>query len=126
MDESNSFEEKIMNKVRESICEFITDEELSKIVRRVGEELFFKERKVQSGYTTKTLPPLLHDMVRDLLQPVVQSCVDKYFNEYKEDVLSVVDKVVSEGVGQSVVDAITNKFQKDLQTFKYSIQNKLK
>lgn len=86
-----TFEDRLKAKIRDDIGTLITDVELSKIIARSLEELFFHDRpnpewermdgwrRQQSEMTVpKRLPCLAHEMTVDLLKPMVKQAVDNW------------------------------------------------
>lgn len=57
---------------------------------------------------------ILHSIVKELLEPTVRKVADAWVNEHKEEVLKVVDAVISEGMAKALLRAIDTKFQNDL------------
>ncbi len=47
--EQKSFEQRMISRIREDIGKLMTDDELSKIVERATEEIFFKETIIEDG-----------------------------------------------------------------------------
>jgi len=123
-----SFEEKMKERIKESIGELITDEELCKLVDRAVEEVFFKER-TKSGRNTwespKYEPPFLHEIIKELLNPIVDKYVSNFIDKHPQEVMNAIKEVVSLGMGTLLLNAVTNKFQTELSTFQMNIQDKL-
>ena len=84
---SQTFEQKMKTRIRESIGDMLSDEDLEKMVERSLEEVFFNERKnPNGGFHAKPLPPLLHEIVKELLEPEVQKAVVKYIKKNPKEV----------------------------------------
>lgn len=123
---SKSFEERMKERIKDSIGDLLTDEDLSKLISRGVEDIFFKAVTVSDGWSsTKTTPPLLHSIVKELLEPSVRKAADVWINEHKEEVLKVVDIVISEGMAKALLRTIDMKFQDDLVNLQCNIQNNL-
>ena len=128
--ENKSFESKLKDKIRDSIGDLITNEDLSRLVHRSVEEIFFEPRKNKNrehwqSNQVEFLPPLLHDIVKQLLQPMVTEVIKEYISTHREEVLKVVETVVTNGVGNAVVTSMNTQFQNQLLTFQLNIQNQL-
>lgn len=90
------------------------------------EDVFFKAITIPDGWNnTKTTPPLLHSIVKELLEPTVRKAADVWINEHKEEVLKVVDVVISEGMAKALLRTIDTKFQNDLYNLEINIHNNL-
>lgn len=125
-----SFEDKLKSKIKDGIGDLITDNDLSKLVHRSLEEIFFTPRKnpKKDYYNSRepdTLPPLLHVLVREALQPMVKEVIEAYVKEHNNEVLNIVNRVVKEGVGNAVITAMNSQFQNQLLNFQVNIQNQL-
>lgn len=121
-----TFEERMKERIKDSIGDLLTDEDLSTLINRGVEDVFFKAVTVSDGWnSTKTTPPLLHSIVKELLEPSVRKAADVWISEHKDEVLKVVDIVISEGMTKSLLRTIDNKFQNDLVTLQCNIQNNL-
>lgn len=123
---SETFEEKMKQRIKDSIGDLLTDEDLSKLVTKGLEDVFFKAVTVSEGWnSTKTTPPYMHSIVKELLEPTVRKVADVWISEHKEEVLKVVDTVISEGMAKALLRAIDTKFQNDLFNLQIGIQNNL-
>ena len=126
-----SFEEKLKQKIKDGIGELITDDDLSKLVHRSLEEVFFTPRKnpkktyYGNNNEPDTIAPLLHDIVKEVLQPMVTEVIKEYVSSHHEEVIKVVETVVTAGVGNAVVTAMNMQFQSQLFNFQTNIQNQL-
>ena len=119
--EKKSFEERMKDRIRDSIGELMTDEELSKIVKKATEEIFFKPTTVKEGYHTREEKPFIFDLVKDLLRDSVHIQVKDYFEENKESILERIDKIIKEGLGSAVLNALASKFDMDLNMFQNNL-----
>lgn len=125
-----TFEQKLKNRIKDSIGDLISNEDLSKLVHRGVEEIFFQRRPnpKHNGYSSNTLvtiEPLLHELVRDAIQPAVVAAVETWVQEHHTEMMKVVDEVVKEGVGTAVLEAMNRKLQDPLMHFQGEVYNKL-
>lgn len=126
-----TFEQKLSAKMRENISSLMTDEDLSKLVHRSLEEVFFAPRKnPKKTYSYNSnepdfIPPLIHDLTKEMLQPLMLKVIQDYIKEHNDEVLTVVKEVVTAGVGNAVVSAMNTQFQSQLITFQTGIQHQL-
>lgn len=127
---NETFETRMRNKIRDSIGDLITDEDLSKLVHRSLEEVFFTPRKnpnrtYYNSNEPDTIAPLLHDIVKQTLKPLVTEVIKDYIATHNDEILKIVNDVVTAGVGNAVVTAMNMQFQNQLLTFQTNIQNQL-
>ena len=106
--QQKSFQEKMQERIRESIGDLITDEELSKLIKTAVEDVFFNPHQVKTldrwGSTTyKEIPPMLPEIVKDLLHDRVSECMKTWLEEHHEEVSKQLDATLREGLLQVVV-----------------------
>jgi hypothetical protein len=114
-----SFEDKLKERIRESIGELVTDEDLSRIVQAGVHEALFKprvvERKNSSGYYSAsqfdTKPPFIVEVVMDLLKQDIRSAVEKWFAENPNSIKEIVDHCFRDGLVQILSTSIDEKFR---------------
>ena len=122
-----SFQEKMRDRIKDSIGELMTDEELKDLVNRGLEEAFFRERKVTTdtwGHT-KIQPPFLHEILKELLKESVDKHVSDFIDNHPDDVIKTIREVHSLGIGNAILSAINNKFSMDFIDFQTSIETRL-
>lgn len=120
-----NFEEKMKARIKEGIGDLITDEELSKMVHRSMEEIFFKERTRGDGWRSSTVPPLMHEIVKELLTVAVTNEVREYIKAHPNEVIAAIKTAIQEGMGNALMSAITQRFQCDLINLHQSILTNL-
>jgi hypothetical protein len=125
--ENKSFQEKMHDRIRESIGDLITDEELKKLIDRGMEEIFFSQ-KVNTdtwGHITSKEPALIEDLIADLMRDKVHAEIQKWMTENKELLNETIRQVIQEGIGKAVIQVFENKFSSDLYTFQSNIEQRL-
>lgn len=124
---TQSFEERMKERVKENIGDLITDEELSKIVHKNMEDIFFKPRikKNTFGSVISEEPPLLHELLQKELETAVQEEVKKYMKDHKDEVLEMVHSAMQEGLGECFIRATKQMFQNEMYTHTMNIENRL-
>jgi hypothetical protein len=127
--ESKTFEQRMKERIRDSIGDLISDEDLTKMVDRSLEEVFFKPRsnpKYTSYYNCSepaTIPPLLHELVKEVMESQVQAAIREYIGSHTEEVNAIIQKVVQEGSGTAILKALDNMFSYQLSNFQANITN---
>jgi hypothetical protein len=119
--EQKNFQERMKDRIRDSIGELMTDAELSEIVKRAMEDIFFKPMTLQDGYHTKEVPPFVHQLLKEILLDDVQKAVSKYIDEHKEEVQKIIQEVITLGMGKALVDAISFQFSSELMNFENNL-----
>ena len=122
---SKSFQDRMKDRIKDSIGELMTDDELKKVVNQAVQEIFFEKQVLQDGYGTKEKPPWIHKLIKEILKDKVRIAVDDYMFVNSEIILKNIDNIVKDGVGGAVLSAITNRFQFDLNSFQMNIEAQL-
>jgi predicted house-cleaning noncanonical NTP pyrophosphatase (MazG superfamily) len=123
--EEQNFNERMKNRIRESIGELLTDDELSEIVKRSMEEIFFKPSHIKEGYHTKTLPPFVQTLLKELLKDKVYREVSLYLTDNKDMIAKIIQEVISKGMGKALVEALTLQFQSELMNFQNNLMQNI-
>ena len=116
-----SFEERLKQRIRDSIGELLTDEELSTMVRRSVEEIFFKPRERRNLYHTEELAPLLHEIVKGLVDKRIEGAVEAYIDDHADKVEPLIAEAIKEGIGVAVLAGIRSAFRRDFEQFECAI-----
>jgi len=109
--QKQTFEERMMDKIRESIGDLMTQEELKKILERGVEKALFESRQVKDCYGGyRTIPSVLDEAVSKFLQPAMDKAVSDWIDTHQVELKAAVDKAVQAGAGEAVLRAIDSKF----------------
>ena len=120
-----TFEQRMKDRIKESIGELISDEELSNLVGEGIKETFFKERTVKEGYHSEIKPPLMVEILQPILREQVNEAVKLWLVENNEKVAEIVENLMSIGMGEMVIKAINLNFQQSLWSFQNNIKQDL-
>jgi len=120
---SQSFEEKMKARIKESIGELITDKELSELVHRSVDEIFFKPTKIKDGFNYKEGPSLLNGLIKERLTPQVEKEIKQYINSHPKEVIKAIKEVVTLGIGKALLEALHLQFQNALFDLQHNIEN---
>ena len=105
--QAKTFEERMRDRIRESIGELMSDEDLQKIVEQGIDEVFFKTRYVEDGrYNKREIPPLIHSVVKEVLNDRMKDAVEAWLQTHESNVRVAVAHVVEEGAGRAMVKAL--------------------
>lgn len=125
LEKQKTFEERMKARIRDSIGELMTDEELSKIVNRVTEEVFFQPARLGEGYQMREHPPFIHVIIKELLTETVRDLTKEYFEQNKIVITETIRQVIKEGLGSAILSAINNKFQQSMFSFEQNIVSQI-
>ena len=124
---NESFEAKMKTRIKESIGDLITDEELSKLINAQIKVIFLDRRVEDNGYSqAKHKPPLLEEIIKECLTDNVKDLVKSYINDNSTEIQVTVKTVVQEGVGVAFMKALSNSFSGDMHSMEQNILNKLR
>lgn len=124
---NETFETKMKTRIKESIGDLITDEELSRLINNSVKELFLDPREMPStGYNKQYKVPLIHEIVKECLDANVKAMVNSYIKENSDVVEKHISTVFSEGIGEAILKALAMKFQGDMIMMESNIINRLR
>lgn len=135
-----TFEEKLKDRIKESIGELVSDEDLKKLVDRGVEDTFFTERRnpayakasyydQTNGKVSQTIPSLMNELLdnalRDKIQVLVQAAVDQYMIDNSEMVAEKVKQIVDDGAGEVLMRAISKNFAAPMTNLSMNVESML-
>jgi hypothetical protein len=106
-----SLEERINQKIHESIGDLITPEDLKRIVERGIESALFQPRQTPrqyGGYDTK--PSIVDEVVTRALETAMRDAVNAWVKDNPEKLEAAVKEAIARGAGESLLRAIDYKF----------------
>lgn len=96
---TQAFQERMFARMRDSMGDLMTDDDLKALLERAVEEAFFKPRTVPDGhYGTKQVEPLFICMIRDEVKAQVAGVVSTWVRENPDKVNEALDKVIQAGI----------------------------
>lgn len=126
--QSQSFEERVYEKIRTDIGSLMTDEELKKLVEKSIERMFFTERTV-AGHNSwdrgNKLPPLIFEAVQKALEAKINEQVKQYVLDHSEFYTKAIEDALGKGfltIARQYFDSMVNGA---MQPALYGIQQSL-
>ena len=112
---TKSFQERVYERIRDSIGELMTDADLKVLVDAACQKAFFEERLVASSYGSPTRKPsLIVEEVEKLLRPQVGDAVKQWCLNHPEDIKKIIDEAIAKGmfgmVEQYFTSMVANAF----------------
>ena len=124
--ENKTFEEKMKDRIKESIGDLIGDDDLKKLLDAAMNDVFFKPSKIKiNSYDYKDGPSFLQEIVKEEMEGKVRDIVKEYVNSHEDEVNKIINDVVSEGIGIAMIKAMNILFQNQLYAFQGNIANQL-
>ncbi len=123
---TKSFDERIMDMMRENVGSLFTPEDLKKIVERGIEKLFFESRLVSSSYGRNDFKPSLsEELVEKHIKEQVKIAIADWIQNNPEKILPIIETTISIGITKHIVNAVENAFQNVLFQFGESIKQQI-
>lgn len=130
IEKPKTFEERMMDKIRDSIGDLMTAEDLKKIVERGVEEALFKRdinpQKTHWNSVPERLPSLVDKMVEQFLKEAMATAVNKWMEENKEKLAGAVDNAIKIGAGNCMIDALDARVAGTFHAFGQMVREQLK
>lgn len=124
---SLTFQEKIRDRIRDSIGDLISNEELQKLVETGIHQTFFQQRPpLHTGYNNPDREPLMHELIKEIylkeIQAHAEAQVKAFLAENSEQVEQMVKDVVQAGAGDAIISALNAMFQGSFFNLQSSVQ----
>ena len=124
---TQNFQERMKDRIRDSIGDLLSDEDLKNIIERGIEEVFFKETYDNSShYNKKVFPPLIHQMVKECLNERMQEQVKIWIASHNDEVEEAIKECVVQGAGAALMAAIKYHFEGSMNTLASDMGSKLR
>ena len=124
-----TFQQRLATRIRESIGDLMTDEDLKKLVERGLDEMLFDKREKpdpQRSYSTLPVPPLMHELLKEALYEQIKDQVRAFVGQNNGKILEAVDQMLKEGAAKMMVRAINDVFTQSLENFRFNLANDMK
>jgi hypothetical protein len=121
---ATTFQERMFERVRESLSELLTPEEARALVDRAIEESLFKAKLVPAkNYHDKDRyePSRFEELVREATKPVLKAAIADWLAEHHEEVKASIQGVVEMGIASTVVKV----FREEMRSPMYEVGGKL-
>jgi hypothetical protein len=97
---SKDFQTKIFERIRDSIGDLMTDDDLKKLVEASVRKVFFEDRVILDNYGSRrdTKPPLIAEQIQGLLKDRVSAAVKEWIDAHQDDVKAAIDAAIAKGM----------------------------
>lgn len=123
-----TFEQKLKDRIRDSMGELMSDDDLKKIVEASVNDILFKVRTVRDdnryGGGTKQAPPLIQEILTPLIEKTAHKVVTEWAKEPQNQ--AVIEAVIKERMGRGITDAIAMAFDQKFSQAFFALQQSLK
>lgn len=121
---STTFQERMFERVRESLSELLTEEEARALVDRAINEALFK-RTIERGYGYQARdvekPSMFELMVVEEVKPMIKEALEKWISENSEEINKLIREIIEQGITGILSGVITEAFRQPL----YQLQGNL-
>jgi hypothetical protein len=128
---ATDFQSRMFARIRESMGDLMTDEELKKIVDVAVQAAFFKpsvkitnpgsynERKEEG-------PIPIVSLMKELLEEQVKEMVKNWLDVHKDDVFKILKDRLDQGIVRAVTGAFDNMMSSTMSQFQFSMMEALR
>lgn len=109
-----SFEEKITERLKETMSDLVTPEDLKKFVERGIEKALFEKRykpNTDSWRSPSETPSIVEECVSKFIEEKVRTAVEQWLKENPEKIQKALDDAIQLGVAGCVMRTLDNRFQ---------------
>lgn len=125
---TKAFNEKVFAKIRESIGDLMSEEDLKVLVNAAMQKAFFTDEYQPGRYhgdsPSRTGPPLIVKEVKKLLEEQVKKSVDAWLVEHSDDCKRLIDDAIGGGIFKMVISHIENKFSQPMNNLRNELVTK--
>ena len=125
---ADTFQQRMFERIRESMGELLSEEDLKELLEKAIEKSFFEERIVQSSSYfggNQKKPSLFQELVTEQVQPMMEKAITAWLQDNSEQVTSTIDAVLKDGLLSALSKAIEQKMQTPVFNLRQEISNKL-
>jgi hypothetical protein len=126
--ESKTFEQKMKDRIKDSIGDLLSDEDIKKLVDKGMQDVFFTRSRIKDPrdyYKTIDGPTLLEEILKECVQPTVNKVVKEYVDEHPEEVMIAVKEVISMGMSGAMIRSMDMIFNSQIMQLQTNIQNQM-
>jgi hypothetical protein len=123
---TKSFEERMMDMMKENAGSLFTPEDLKKIVEKGIEKLYFEQRLVSSNYgRNEYKQSLSEELVNKFMQEQMRIAVTEWIENNPEKILPIIERAIQGGITKSIGNAVEHFFQQTFYQFGESLKNQI-
>lgn len=124
-----TFQERVKEKLRDTIADLLPDEALQELVKRVIDEEFFTKRRIPGqGWGAQDIikPSQFQEMVLEAAKPIIQDLVKQTLRDNAEKVQASLDESVKKGLVSLMIQHMDGLIAGEIQKQGWNIQAALK
>jgi TPP-dependent indolepyruvate ferredoxin oxidoreductase alpha subunit len=114
---ATTFQERMFERVRESLSELLTAEEAKALVEKAIEQSLFQQEKVYDSYNSRQTgvkPSRFELLVKEAVEPAIKIAVAEWLAKHHEEVKASIQGVVEQGIASTVVRVFQDEMRQPL------------
>ncbi len=124
---ATTFQERMFERVRESLSELLTAEEAKALVEKAIEQSLFQQEKVYEGnsYNRRQIgvkPSRFEALVKEAVEPAIKIAVAEWLAKHHEEVKASIQGVVEQGIASTVVKVFKDEMSQPLWEMSSKLQ----
>lgn len=125
---TKSFEERMMDMMKENVGTLFTPEDLKKIVERGIEKMFLERRETitQYGRRSETKNSLAEELIIEFMHEQVRLAVEGYIKDNPEKLMIAINRHMSEGIAKLILNAFEIFFHESFLQFGESLKHQIR
>ena len=97
IEKPQNFQEKMFERIKESMGDLITQDEMKSLVDKAMQEAFFTGRKANDRYDSPLLPSLFVELIQKEMKAQVTAAINTWVKENPEAVTKALDEAMAKG-----------------------------
>lgn len=127
---SQPLHERVYERIRDSIGDLMTDEDLKILVNKATEKAFFEPRRNPKKKDSWDAQPEFLEapflgMIEDLMKDDVRNAVNQWIKDHPKEIAKLIDDRIDAGIVQMVTRAFDAKLQQSLTFFGENLRQQL-
>jgi hypothetical protein len=125
-----TFEQKLKDRIRDSMGELMSEDDLKKIVEASVNDILFKVRQVKydtgygGGTSMRQEPPLIQEILTPLIKDMTYKVITEWAKEPQNQ--AVIEATIKERLGKGITDAIAMALDQKFNQAFFGLQQALK
>ena len=114
---ATTFQERMFERVRESLSELLTAEEAKALVEKAIEQSLFQQEMLYDSYKSRQIgvkPSRFEALVKEAVEPAIKTAVTEWLAEHHEEVKASIQGVVEKGIASTVVKVFQDEMRQPL------------
>lgn len=122
---ATTFQERMFERVRESLSELLTAEEAKALVEKAIEQSLFQQEMLYDSYKSRQIgvkPSRFEALVKEAVEPAIKIAVAEWLAKHHEEVKASIQGVVEQGIASTVVKVFKDEMSRPLWEMSSKLQ----